>query len=172
MRSIAMNKPCATSSDVTFLYGALGALGIEVWLDGGWGVDALLGKQTRNHADVDIVIQEKDIALMRSFLESHGFRDVQQDDTRSWNFVLADAEGRKVDVHVIVVDRKGNGIYGPPENGAFYPQSALLGRGVIDGLPVKCLSPEYQIANHAGYDLRETDHQDVRTLVEKFGTCG
>lgn len=29
---------------------------IRAWLDGGWGVDALLGRQTRTHADVDVVI--------------------------------------------------------------------------------------------------------------------
>ena len=31
-------------------------LNIEVWLDGGWGVDALLGQQTRSHNDIDIFI--------------------------------------------------------------------------------------------------------------------
>jgi lincosamide nucleotidyltransferase A/C/D/E len=29
---------------------------IPVWLDGGWGVDALLENQTRPHKDVDIVL--------------------------------------------------------------------------------------------------------------------
>lgn len=35
------------SADVVDLYAHLTDLGIEVWLDGGWGVDALLGEQTR-----------------------------------------------------------------------------------------------------------------------------
>jgi len=34
-------------ADVIDLYTQLENLGIEVWLDGGWGVDALLGEQTR-----------------------------------------------------------------------------------------------------------------------------
>ena len=34
-------------------------LGIQVWLDGGWGVDALLKKQTRPHNDIDLFIEEK-----------------------------------------------------------------------------------------------------------------
>jgi lincosamide nucleotidyltransferase A/C/D/E len=34
--------------------------GIEVVVDGGWGVDALLGKQTRVHADVDIALEHKE----------------------------------------------------------------------------------------------------------------
>ena len=34
--------------------GLLEADGIDVWLDGGWGVDALLGQQTREHDDLDL----------------------------------------------------------------------------------------------------------------------
>jgi len=34
---------------------------IEVFVDGGWGVDALLGKQTRSHEDLDIALQRKDV---------------------------------------------------------------------------------------------------------------
>jgi lincosamide nucleotidyltransferase A/C/D/E len=35
--------------------------GIEVWLDGGWAVDALLGAQTRPHKDVDIILRLADL---------------------------------------------------------------------------------------------------------------
>lgn len=35
--------------------------GIEVIVDGGWGVDALLGRQTRPHGDLDIACQHKDV---------------------------------------------------------------------------------------------------------------
>jgi lincosamide nucleotidyltransferase A/C/D/E len=35
-------------------------INVDVWLDGGWGVDALLGQQTRPHNDIDIFIQRKD----------------------------------------------------------------------------------------------------------------
>ena len=33
-----------TAEDVVALYGLLEELGIEIWIDGGWGVDALLGE--------------------------------------------------------------------------------------------------------------------------------
>lgn len=33
---------------------------IAVWLDGGWGVHALLGEQTRPHRDLDLVISRPD----------------------------------------------------------------------------------------------------------------
>lgn len=33
---------------------ALDARDAEVWVGGGWGVDALLGEQTRQHSDLDL----------------------------------------------------------------------------------------------------------------------
>jgi lincosamide nucleotidyltransferase A/C/D/E len=30
---------------------------LRVWIDGGWGVDALLGEVTRRHEDVDLVVE-------------------------------------------------------------------------------------------------------------------
>jgi lincosamide nucleotidyltransferase A/C/D/E len=43
-----------TSIDVIDLYATLENLGVEIWIDGGWGVDALLGEQSRPHQDLDI----------------------------------------------------------------------------------------------------------------------
>ena len=66
-------------------------------------------------------------------MESRGYKDVQRDDTRDWNFVLGDSKGRLIDIHVVVFDDKGNGIYGPIENGKLYPVDSLTGAGVING---------------------------------------
>ena len=51
--------------DIIDLYNKLENLNIKIWVDGGWGVDALLGKQTRIHKDLDIAIQQKDIPAFR-----------------------------------------------------------------------------------------------------------
>ena len=37
--------------DVIDLYCQVKNLDIKIWIDGGWGVDALLGQQTRFHKD-------------------------------------------------------------------------------------------------------------------------
>ncbi len=36
------------------------ALELSVWIDGGWGVDALLGERTRTYEDLDIIIPTLD----------------------------------------------------------------------------------------------------------------
>ena len=43
--------------DVLRVIAALQAGNLRVWLDGGWGVDALLGEITRPHDDVDLVVE-------------------------------------------------------------------------------------------------------------------
>jgi lincosamide nucleotidyltransferase A/C/D/E len=42
-------------------------LGIQIWIDGGWAVDALLQKQTREHRDLDIAVQRKDLIKLKDF---------------------------------------------------------------------------------------------------------
>jgi lincosamide nucleotidyltransferase A/C/D/E len=123
------------------VYGTFERSGIRIWIDGGWGVDALLGKQSRAHQDLDITIQQQDLAKFRELLEPRRYKDTKCEEARPHNFVLADAEGHEIDVHVIVLDEKGNGIYGPAENGQMYPAASLTGAGMINDHPVRCISP-------------------------------
>lgn len=157
------------STDVIQLYKLLQENEIDIWIDGGWGVDALLEKQIRPHKDLDIAIQEKDLAKFRELLEARGYKDIPRDDTVPHNFVLGDDQRREIDVHVIVLDKKGDGIYGPIENGQMYPASSLTGKGKIDGTEVRCISAEDMVKFKSGYELKEKDYQDVSALCEKFG---
>jgi lincosamide nucleotidyltransferase A/C/D/E len=158
-----------TAADVAGLYEQLQAAGVRIWIDGGWAVDALLGRETRPHDDLDIAIQQKDVAQLRAILETDGYVDISRDDTRPWTFVLGDGGGRRVDVHVIVVDAVGNGILGPPENGHMYPAGALDGSGVVEGKTVRCLTPEFAVKFRAGYIPRASDRHDVAALCLHFG---
>jgi len=157
------------STDVLDLYTSLGNLSIDIWMDGGWGVDALLGEKTRPHKDLDIAIQQKDVPLLRQFLQARGYLDIKLEEARPWNFVLGDENRREIDVHVIVLDAHGNGIYGPPEKGEMYPAASLTGTGTIDGQAVRCISPEWAIEFHSGYEVKEKDFRDVSALCSKFG---
>jgi lincosamide nucleotidyltransferase A/C/D/E len=158
-----------TSLDVVDFYKTMSEVGVEVWLDGGWGIDALLGKQTRSHKDLDIAIPEKHVSLLRDVLSARGFREIRLEDARPWNFVLGDRTGREIDVHVIVVDDGKNGVYGPPEKGEMYPAASLTGSGIIDGQRFRCISPEWEVKFHSGYELKEKDFRDVSALCPQFG---
>jgi lincosamide nucleotidyltransferase A/C/D/E len=57
---------------VVALYLRLQAVGIPIWLDGGWGVDALLGEQTRPHDDLDIVVEERHLLRLRATIQAPG----------------------------------------------------------------------------------------------------
>jgi len=157
-----------SSGDVVELYRAFCDTGIEIWVDGGWAVDALLGRQTRPHKDLDIVVRRSDEPKLRELLGARGYRDVPRDDTSAWNFVLGDASGREVDVHAIVFDADGNGLYGPIEKGVMYPAAALIGAGTIDRHRVKCISAEYMVKFKTGYKPSASDFQDIASLCEKF----
>ena len=44
-------------SEVLVVIEALESAAVPYWLAGGWGVDALVEKQTRRHKDLDVVIE-------------------------------------------------------------------------------------------------------------------
>jgi lincosamide nucleotidyltransferase A/C/D/E len=152
-----------TAAEVIELYQVLTAAGIVVWIDGGWGVDALLGRQTRPHSDLDIAVQQKDVPALQAMLEQRGYRDVPRDDSSELNFVLGDDHGRLVDVHVVVLDESGKVI-----GGLAYPTDSLTGTGAIAGRIVRCIEARHMVKFHTGYKIRQSDRLDVTALCEQF----
>ena len=142
---------------------------ISVWLDGGWGVDALLGMQTRPHKDVDIVVRVSDTPKIHQVLARRGFTVKQGTPPNA--FVLANGFGLEVDVHAVVLDDLGNGVY-RMENGEdwVYPAAGFAGRGTINGQGVRCLTPATQVLCHAyDYTPTEKDFRDMELLQQRFG---
>lgn len=152
-----------TASDVFEIVMHFNQHHIEVCIDGGWGVDALLGKQTRRHADLDIAIPHADVESVRVLLEARGYTDVPRDDTRPCNFVLGDDLGHLIDIHTYTFDSEGRLIFGVE-----YPLESLNGSGAVNGYPVRCITPGWLVKFHAGYKLDENDYQDVKLLCRRF----
>jgi hypothetical protein len=50
-----------------------------------------------------------------------------------------------------------------------YESKHLTGIGSIEGYPVKCISPEWMVKFHIGYELNEGDYRDVKALCDRFG---
>ena len=158
-----------SAHDARRLYELLERAGIDVWIDGGWAVDALLGEPTRPHADLDIALETRCVGRLREVLAELGFPEVQRDDSSAWNFVLDDGAGLQVDAHAFTFDESGDGVYGPPENGDAYRADALTGVGIIDGRRVRCISAAWLVRFHSGYQWTEKDVHDVNALCRRFG---
>ena len=153
-----------TSETVLSLYNRFRENGITVWIDGGWGVDALLGEQTREHADLDIAVHRKDNEQLRQLLESDGYEKEPRYDSSEFMYVMKNKTGESVDIHVFEYDDNGKNTYG-----ILYPFGSLTGTGMIDGQQVNCIDPQWQFQFKTGYKPKEKDIHDVRTLIGKFG---
>jgi lincosamide nucleotidyltransferase A/C/D/E len=162
-------EPHMTSASLIALFDFLEEAAIESWLDGGWGVDALLRAQTRPHKDVDLVLRVADVPRLLTILGSRGF--LIREGSPPNSFVLADGSGLEVDVHAVVFDAQGNGVY-RMQNGQdwIYPAAGFAGQGAVGERQVHCLSPEVQVLCHAeGYTPTDKDVQDMQFLEERFG---
>ena len=144
-------------------------LGIKVWIDGGWGVDALLGECTREHQDLDIIISWEDSAILTEALCARGFVDVPTDDRKDRNFVMGHRSHGRIDFHVVELIEDGGAIYGPGEINWVITESELSAVGFIGERQVRCLSVDYQVRSHSGYVLQDTDFADLRALQKRYG---
>lgn len=136
--------------------------GVEVWIDGGWGVDALLEEQTREHVDLDIAIDHAHESKMKHLLDERDYKVVKTNDITEWNYVLGDGQN-EIDVHVFGFDETGKNTYGTK-----YPKDSLTGTGKINGQAVHCIDPKWMVKFHSRYELSDADHHDVRALCAKF----
>jgi lincosamide nucleotidyltransferase A/C/D/E len=156
------------AGDVLRVLAALDAAQIAVWLDGGWGIDALVGWQTRPHDDLDLVIALDEVDATIRALAPLGFAVAE--DLRPVRIVLRAGDGRGLDLHTVIFDADGNGLQPQPDGTSFaYTRAGLAGRGSIAGQPVRCLTAELQVACHMGYVPDVQDVADMRMLRDTFG---
>jgi len=170
-----------TAEDAVSLYRRLSDQGIRIWLTGGWGVDALLGEQSRPHKDLDAILLLDDMVRMGEILgqDGYGLKELWSENrwtvdkagnTTATAYVLHDEEDREFDVHAICLDEHGDGIPAWEEAGGLvFRKEDLAEEGIIAGHIVKCISPEAQVQCHRGYELPEAHVHDLNLLREKFG---
>jgi lincosamide nucleotidyltransferase A/C/D/E len=152
-----------TGPDVVRIYHLLATHGIRIWVDGGFCVDALVGRATREHSDLDIAVERGDAERLCAVLADDGFARLPREDSSAWSFVLSDGR-RTVDVHVFAYDASGNNVYGIE-----YPFGSLTGTGEIDGIRVACVAPEWMLRFKTAYGPSAKDIADVTALAHHFG---
>jgi lincosamide nucleotidyltransferase A/C/D/E len=152
------------AEEVVRLYRALDERGVAVRVDGGWCVDALLGRETRAHSDLDLAVARVDEPGLLAVLGELGYRRLPGPADDADNYVLTDDRGARVDVHVHEFDADGRLV-----SGIAYPRAALTGSGTIAGAPVRCIAPEWMLRFKTAYPPAAKDLADVRALGEAFG---
>ena len=160
-----------TADDVLAVLDVLEASGVEYRVDGGWGVDALVGRETRAHEDLDVVVARSDVARVEASLAPLGFtHDATADPGLPARYVLRAPDGREVDLHVVVYDDAGDG-WQELGGGAWgrYAADGLRGEGAIGGRRVACVGADLQLSHHAGYPPDAADRHDVLLLAALLG---
>ena len=158
------------AEDVVKIVDFLETLGNEVWLDGGWGVDALLGRQTRPHRDLDLVVPLGDMMIVQDALTQRGYRLIRGGAPMS--FRMTDHAVRQIDAHSVAFRPSGDGLFEMDNGGDWLcPAAGFDGVGHVLGSGVRCLTPEAKIQRicRSGYDLDQAHLNDVIALCERYG---
>ena len=143
--------------------------GLPFWVDGGWGVDALLRRQTRPHSDLDLAVRLDDLPAFERVLQARGYARADRAGDPDWNWVFRNPAGQQVDVHGFVLDASGNGVLGDPADGAMYPEGSLTGAGQLGYYNMPCIAAPFVLLFRNGFEPRAVDHHDVAALCEQFG---
>jgi lincosamide nucleotidyltransferase A/C/D/E len=136
--------------------------GCRVWVAGGWGVDALVGNQTRAHRDLDLALDMVGESAAIETLSRSGYGI--ETDWRPVRIELAAPGDRWVDLHPVVFGTDGDGAQADVDGGSFAYPKGCFATGVVAGQLVPCLSIEQQFRFHAGYEPRDVDLADLRLL--------
>lgn len=133
-----------TADDVLFVLALLQRAKGDVWVGGGWGIDALIGEQTRDHRDLDLMHRQDHEAAVLTALSAAGF--VESLNWRPIRFVMTAPDGREIDLHPLVFADDGSAVQASPEpqRPFTYPSSCFV-TGTIQATSVPCLSAEQQV---------------------------
>ncbi|MER6046131.1 amino acid transporter [Streptomyces sp. NPDC001793] len=152
-------------SDVLEVLDLLKSAGAAAWVDGGWGVDALIGEVTRTHADLDLVVLLDQLDVARDALFEAGFTQVLRD----WlptALAIGDSAGREIDLHPVLGSSEGGEQFLPDGERFHYPAPVT---GTIGGRRVPCVDAATQVRCHLGYEPTDKDRQDMARLHASTG---
>ncbi|MDN5929633.1 MAG: hypothetical protein L0I24_00960 [Pseudonocardia sp.] len=141
---------------------ALHEIAVQFWVEGGWGVDALVGQQTRPHRDLDVDFDAGHEAQVVEALGRLGYE--VETDWRPNRVELARPGRGWVDLHPLLLSPDGSARQAALGNGFHEFPTSYFTSGSLDGHQVPCVSIEAQWAFHDGYDLRPHDLHDLEVL--------
>jgi hypothetical protein len=150
---------------------ALGAADISAWLFGGWGLDARIGRITREHGDVEFWVERTDAGRSKAVLVEAGATALAtQPPEESCEFTWDGA-----DFSTAYFDRRPDGssiqLLGRWSDWQFPPDSFGYEPGTLDGMPVRAMSVAGMLAMKEQYPhlrnggpWRQKDIDDIKVL--------
>jgi lincosamide nucleotidyltransferase A/C/D/E len=164
-----MSQHAMPANTAAQLLATLGDHGVDACVGGGWAVDALVGRQTRDHEDLDLWVAASDLEPLFVAATHLGLdRILPWPGHRPWNFALHDGARLRLDLHFYEPLAGGQLHFGACMGGKIFAGAALAGRGAIGGHAVRCEAPEWALLRHTGYPPRPVDRHDVALLCERF----
>ena len=133
-------------------------------VDGGWGVDALVGSQTRAHDDLELVAPEDVCDRIVGDLGTLGFEMCV--DERPTRVVVARGDER-IDLHLVAPAEFGKAQTLP--GGTRFTYVIGDSHGTIAGQRVPCLSAPMQVLTHCGYEPDDDDRADMALVAQASG---
>jgi lincosamide nucleotidyltransferase A/C/D/E len=159
------SRQTVTAERVLELLTVLRANGVDATVDGGWGVDALLGRTTRSHDDLDLVVALDDVPRIYEALRPLGFS--LHEDHLPVRLLLR-RNGEQLDLHTVTFDDEGGGVQPQPVGGSFRYAPEGFVSGEVGGVAVRCVSAAVQLLCHLGYEPTPKDAHDVLALCRAF----
>jgi lincosamide nucleotidyltransferase A/C/D/E len=149
---------------------ALGDGGVRFAVGGGWAIDALVGRETRVHGDLDLWVPADDFAPLLPVLVALGIdRLLPWGGDRPWVVVVHNGGELRVDCHFYEALPDGALYYGSVLAGYRLPAADLDGRGTIGDLSVRCETPACALRHKTGHTARDVDRTDIALLCSEFG---
>ncbi len=155
-----------TLEAVADVLAALDAGGVDYWVDGGWGVDALLGRQTREHRDLDLGVWLDDVPTIETLLPQ--FRRESEEEWPGF-LLLRDERGGVVDL-LLVQPSGAGGLLQQLAGGRRlrYDETETRASGHIGGRRVRCASVALQLERHDHPDVTDQDRLDIEALEREL----
>ena len=135
---------------------------LPAWVVGGWGIEALAGRVTRDHRDLDLAIRDADLHRAMDALAGLGF--AVETDWLPTRVELGGGPGGWVDLHPLAFDAEGTGVLTGLDGVRFVYPSDQFAQGAIGGRVVQCISAALQRTFHEGYPARPEDLHDLAVL--------
>ncbi len=142
----------------------LDSLNIRYWVDGGWGVDILTGKQNREHRDIDIDFDGAETDKLLTALYEMGYKKVV--DWMPARMELWHDELGYLDIHPLILAADGSAQQADLEGGFYFFEAEWFTTHQFEDRVIPCLSVSAQLNFHSGYELRESDYIDLKNLEE------